>query len=61
MDWWKPTDGSNGEKWGDASILWLNLSNPTLINLTKALTPAMLRLGGSPEDVCCISIIIICI
>eukprot|EP01084_Bolivina_argentea_P004809 9111_1 len=48
MDWWKPSDQSG--KWGDASILWLNLSNPILINLTKALTPAMLRLGGSPED-----------
>ena len=50
MDWWKPTDGQYGYKWNDASILFQNLSDPTLIYLTRALTPAMLRLGGSPED-----------
>merc|ERR1719242_2471475 len=50
MDWWKPTDGQYGKKWDDASILYQDLTNPILINLTKALTPAILRLGGSPED-----------
>merc|ERR1719242_697274 len=50
MDWRKPTDGQYGKKWDDASILFQDLSNLTLINLTKALTPAILRLGGSPED-----------
>eukprot|EP01084_Bolivina_argentea_P004810 9112_1 len=49
IDWWKQ-NGEYGPKWGNAGILTLDLSNTNLIALTKAITPAVLRIGGSPED-----------
>lgn len=50
LDFWKSDDPDYGSKWGEAGILELNLSNTNLIELTKALTPAILRIGGSPQD-----------
>ena len=46
-------DGWNGTlfpKWGNGSYLALDLRNPDLIRYASALAPAILRLGGSPED-----------
>lgn len=39
-----------GEKWGNASCLTIDLENPRLRAAAAALAPAVLRLGGSPED-----------
>lgn len=46
-------DGWNGTlfpKWGAASYLALDLSQPALRAAAAALAPGLLRLGGSPED-----------
>eukprot|EP01084_Bolivina_argentea_P187001 322213_1 len=49
FDYWK--NKSSGGKWyPNAGILTLNLSNTNLIEYTKALSPAYLRIGGSPEN-----------
>eukprot|EP01084_Bolivina_argentea_P193304 331661_1 len=49
LDFWNNED-SHG-KWNpNAGALTLNFSNENLIALTKKLTPAILRIGGSPED-----------
>merc|ERR1711991_418816 len=50
IDWWKSDDPTWGPKWGNAGFLTLNLSNPNLIALTKAISPAILRIGGTPQD-----------
>ena len=49
LDFWKNHD-SGGKWYPNASILTLNLSNENLIELTKGLSPAILRIGGSPQD-----------
>eukprot|EP01084_Bolivina_argentea_P146951 257187_1 len=49
FDFWKNND-SNGKWFPNASILVLDLSNPDLIALTKAISPAILRIGGTPQD-----------
>ena len=49
FDFWKP-DGPFGNKWDNAGILYVNLSNANLIALTAAVSPAILRIGGSPQD-----------
>eukprot|EP01084_Bolivina_argentea_P193303 331660_1 len=47
IDFWN----NNQSKWTpNAGILSLNLSNANLITLTKEISPAMLRVGGSPQD-----------
>ena len=46
-------DGWNGTlfpKWGSGSYLALDLDSPRLLALAAALSPGILRLGGSPED-----------
>lgn len=46
-------DGWNGTlfpKWGNGSYLALDLESPRLLALAAALSPGILRLGGSPED-----------
>ena len=50
FDWWESTDPVYGEKWQNAGILTVDLSNPDLIALTTGIAPAFLRIGGSPED-----------
>jgi len=50
FDFWKPDDPNFGKKWGNSSANYIDLQNPQLLALTKALSPGLLRLGGSPED-----------
>lgn len=50
LDFWRSDDPTFGEKWGNSSALHIDLSDPQLIAMTAALAPALLRLGGSPED-----------
>ena len=50
FDFWKYNDPRYGEKWGNASILTVNLSNENLLTLASAISPAYLRIGGSSED-----------
>lgn len=47
LDGWNATEFP---RWGPSSFLSLNLSDPNLIAMASALAPAILRLGGSPED-----------
>ena len=46
LDYWK----NNTESFGTSSIPYIDFSNRDLITLTKALSPAILRIGGSGED-----------
>lgn len=50
LDWWVPEDHKYGYQWGNASVTLLDLSNSNLRALAQALSPAVLRLGGSPSD-----------
>jgi len=46
-------DGWNASafpRWGAASFLALDLADPALIAMARAIAPGILRLGGSPED-----------
>ena len=46
-------DGWNSSafpRWGASSFLSLNLTDPSLLAMARAIAPAILRLGGSPED-----------
>ena len=49
FDYWLGND-SAGKWYPNASILLLDLSSPDLIALTKAISPAILRIGGSAQD-----------
>eukprot|EP01084_Bolivina_argentea_P051103 93987_1 len=49
FDYWKNKD-SGGKWYPNASILVLDLENPDLVALTKEISPAILRIGGSPQD-----------
>ena len=49
-DWWRHNDPGNGDRWQWAGMLTLDLSNARLRNLTKALAPAIWRIGGTTED-----------
>eukprot|EP01089_Gocevia_fonbrunei_P010996 TRINITY_DN2403_c0_g1_i1.p1 TRINITY_DN2403_c0_g1~~TRINITY_DN2403_c0_g1_i1.p1 ORF type:complete len:526 (-),score=100.92 TRINITY_DN2403_c0_g1_i1:37-1614(-) len=49
-DWYVSEDVNYGKKFGNAGILTVDLNNPLLITLVKALSPASWRIGGSPED-----------
>ena len=49
-DWWRHNNPGNGDRWQWAGMLTLDLGNTRLRNLTKALAPAIWRIGGSPED-----------
>eukprot|EP01083_Nonionella_stella_P167678 564222_1 len=46
LDYWK----NNTESFGTSSIPYIDFSNRDLITLTSALSPAILRIGGSPSD-----------
>ena len=48
-DLWRADDAQYGAKWGNASALSLALTS-RLANLVKALGPAVMRIGGSPQD-----------
>lgn len=50
FDFWRSDDARFGEKWGNSSALTIDLTSPTLRAAAAALAPALLRLGGSPED-----------
>lgn len=50
LDFWHPHDPSVGEKWGLSGAITINLSDPKLRALASAITPAILRIGGSPVD-----------
>lgn len=50
LDFWRSDDPTFGEKWGHSSALTIDLTSPVLRAAAKALAPAVLRLGGSPED-----------
>ena len=50
FDWWLRNDTHYGEKWANASCLTIDLEDPDLLTLARAYAPAILRLGGSPED-----------
>ena len=50
FDFWESTDPTYGQKWENAGILTVNLTNENLITLASAVSPAYLRIGGSPED-----------
>ena len=46
LDYWE----NNTESFGTSSIPYIDFTNKDLITLTNALSPAVLRLGGSAED-----------
>jgi heparanase 1 len=50
LDFWLATDPTYGEKWQSSGILTIDLTNKDLIKYSSALSPAILRIGGSPED-----------
>ena len=50
LDFWLSSDPVYGEKWENSGILTIDLNNPDLIKYSSAIAPAILRLGGSPED-----------
>jgi hypothetical protein len=50
LDWWVHNDTVYGKQWGNASVLTLDLQNPSLLLLAKGLAPGLLRIGGSPVD-----------
>ena len=50
LDFWLSNDPRFGEKWGNSSILTIDLASAALRTYSSALAPAVLRLGGSPED-----------
>ena len=50
LDFWRSDDPRFGQKWGRSSALTIDLASPVLRAAAKALAPAVLRLGGSPED-----------
>jgi hypothetical protein len=50
LDFWLSSDPTYGVKWGNSSILTIDLASAALRSYSAALAPALLRLGGSPED-----------
>ncbi|GBG68394.1 hypothetical protein CBR_g2938 [Chara braunii] len=51
LDWWPPDKCSYGRcSWGNASILNLDLSSKRLLKVVSALSPLVLRIGGTLED-----------
>ena len=50
LDFWRHDDPVYGEKWGNSSALTIDLASPALRAAAASLSPALLRLGGSPED-----------
>ena len=50
LDFWRHSDPTYGEKWGNSSAITIDLASPALLGAASSLAPALLRLGGSPED-----------
>ncbi len=50
LDFWRADDPTFGAKWARSSALTIDLTSPALLAAARALAPALLRLGGSPED-----------
>ena len=50
LDFWRPDDKTFGVKWGRSGAQNIDLTSPVLRAAARALAPAVLRLGGSPED-----------
>ena len=50
LDFWRADDRTFGQKWGNSSAITIDLANPVFRAATSALAPAILRLGGSPDD-----------
>lgn len=50
FDFWRWDDPFYGPKFMNSSALYIDLTNPLLRSLASALAPAILRIGGSPED-----------
>ena len=49
-DWWRHNHPTYGVKWMEAGMLTLDLTSTRLRYLTTSLTPALWRIGGTPED-----------
>lgn len=49
LDFWRPDDPRYGKQWGNASALRIPLT-PRLSQLARTLAPAVIRIGGSPQD-----------
>ena len=47
IDWWRHNDPIYGKKFGFAGALTIDLEAPGLIAVAKALSPGLLRVGGS--------------
>ena len=50
IDWWRENDPHYGSKFGRAGALTLDLGAPGLVAVAKALSPGLLRVGGTPAD-----------
>ena len=50
LDFWLASDPTYGEKWQNSGVLTIDLTNEDLIKYSSSLAPAILRIGGSPED-----------
>ena len=55
IDWWHNTThdcapAQGRECWGNAGALWLDLTHPRLRAAAAALSPGLLRIGGSLDD-----------
>jgi len=50
FDWWLHNDTTYGKKWGNDSLLTIDLNDPLLRAAAKGLNGPFLRLGGTPED-----------
>ena len=50
IDWWHDCGGCSGGYWGDEDILHINLSSTRLLSLVSALSPVLVRIGGSRDN-----------
>jgi len=50
LDFWAAEDPAYGAKFGASSALAIDLASPALRAAARALAPALLRIGGAPQD-----------